>query len=131
MNVLAIAALADGVAAQLSRDALAWRPEHLVRAPASQPIALRFEFASPRPPFAAALLDALRLRVAAPYTSAPPAPAGAAIVAATPERGAEVTVTLRYEDRDDEEGAGIGYELSFAAKPTAARRGWLSVESDA
>lgn len=127
MNVVAVAALADHVASQLSRDALTWRPAHLVRSAATQPVAVRFEFAAPRPPFAQALLEALRLRVAAPYTSVLPQAAGAAIVAASAERGAEVTATLRYEDRDDDEGPGIAYELAFAASPTATRRGWLSV----
>ena len=129
MNAVAIAAVADRVASHFSQDAAAWRPR-LVRSAASQPVAVRFDFASPRPPFAADLLEALRLRIAAPYTSlaGPGRGAGVPIVAAA-DRGADVTITLRFEELEDE-GPGLTYEMKFAAAGAAVRRGWLSIENE-
>jgi len=128
VNAVVLAALADRVASHFSRDAAAWRPA-LVRSAAAQPVAVRFEFAAPRPPFAADLLEALRLRVAAPYTSAAAEGqrAGVPIVAAGADRGADATVILRHEELEDE-GPGLSYEMKFAAAPAAVRRGWLSIE---
>ena len=129
MNALLLASVADRVASQLSRDAASWRPA-LVRSGAAQPIAVRFELAAPRPSYAAELLEALRLRVAAPYASLADDAgrrAGAAIVAASAERAADVTATLRFEEHEDE-GPGLSYELHFVASPTAVRRGWLAME---
>ena len=130
MNAVAIAAVADRAASHFSHDAAAWRPA-LVRSAASQPVAVRFEFAAPRPPFAADLLEALRLRTAAPYTSlaAEGRSAGVPIVAASADRGADVTITLRFEEHEDA-GAGLSYELKYAAAPAAVRRGWLSIEDE-
>ena len=130
MNAVALAALADRVASHFSRDASAWRPA-LVRTAASQPIAVRFDFVAPRPPFAADLLEALRERTAAPYTSLARenVRAGVPIVAAGAERGTDVTVTLRFEEHE-EEGAGLSYEMKFSAAPAAVRRGWLTIEDD-
>jgi len=129
-RTVVLAALADRVASHFSRDAAVWRPA-LVRSAAGQPVAVRFDFVAPRPPFAADLLEALRQRLAAPYASVATERqrAGVPIVAATAERAAEATVMLRHEELEDE-GAGLSYEMKFAAAPAAVRRGWLSIEDE-
>jgi hypothetical protein len=120
VNPLILAAAADRIASVLSLDAAGWRPQ-CVRAAPDTPVALDVAFVGGAPSYGPGLLEALRLRLAAPYTTRDPA-GGAAIVAAGPRRPADVEVALRAEARG--QTPGIAYELTFRDSG-AVRAGWI------
>lgn len=122
MNPILLAAIADRLAARLSGDAVHWGAGP-AGAPAGGPVALDFRLVGGMPSYGPALLEALRLRVAAPYT-VHGATAGVPIVGAGPERLPDAEVAVRLEERDG--AAGLAYEVAFrdARAPFA---GWCSL----
>jgi hypothetical protein len=109
VHPILLAAIADRLAAQLSRDAVRWRAGP-AGASDGRPVALDFRLAGAVPSYGPALLEALRLRVAAPYTARGGA-AGVPVVGAGPERLPDAEVTVRLEERDG--AAGLAYEVAF------------------
>jgi len=122
VNPLLLAGLADHIASHFSHDASRWRPNDVRTAPGT-PIAVEFRFAGGVPSYGPSLLEALGLRLAAPYTTRDWA-AGSAIVAAGRDRPADAPVAFRAEARDG--ALGVAYELSFR-DADAVLLGWFSV----
>jgi hypothetical protein len=124
MNVIAIAALADHIASYFSYDASTWRPKY-VSTPREQPIRVRWR-ASQHSTLVDALVEALRIRTAAPYRDLE-RPIAEAVVNEGDEDPAQVIVSLRDEVRE-EDGPGVGYELTFANSPETWP-GWFAVRA--
>lgn len=114
MNPILLAAVADRLARQLSRDVGTAHP-----APPA-PLALEVRLAGGAPSWGGDLRDAVRLRLAAAYVAGE---AGAVpIVAAGPERPADATLELRVATRDDV--PGVAWTVT-GRDDAVVRGGWL------
>jgi len=117
MNVIALVAMADRIAAQVSREAAAWRP-HLVSIPAGMPIPVQW-VAIGRSALLVSLVEALRLRTLAPYRTTR---SGEAVPIVNERNGepAQAIIELRHTGPDDE-SAAIDYEVRFVGSSGVAR----------